>query len=171
MTEKLYDIDSHLKNFEATVLECLECDGKYKILLDKTAFFPEGGGQPADKGTLDGIEVLDVREETGGIYHYLEKPIAIGSTVKGELCWECRYDRMQNHSGEHIISGIVHRLYGYENVGFHLSDSTVTLDFDGELSAQQLSTVERLANEVVWRNAEFKVLPTAVKRKLTGISE
>lgn len=156
MTEKLYDIDSHLKCFEATVLECFECDSKFKILLDKTAFFPEGGGQPADRGTLDGIEVLDVREETDGIYHYTKTPLEVGSAVKGELCWECRYDRMQNHSGEHIISGIVHRLYGYENVGFHLSDSTVTLDFDGELTSEQLTFVERLANEVVWRNAEFR---------------
>ncbi|MBE6733414.1 MAG: alanyl-tRNA editing protein [Ruminococcaceae bacterium] len=156
MTEKLYDIDSHLKSFEATVLECLKCEDKFKVLLNKTAFFPEGGGQPADKGTLDGVQVLDVREEADGIYHYLGNPLEVGSTVKGELCWECRYDRMQNHSGEHIISGIVHRLYGYENVGFHLSDITVTLDFDGELSEEQLSLVERLANEVVWRNSEFK---------------
>lgn len=151
MTEKLYDSNSHLKEFLATVLSC---DNKVAV-LDKTAFFPEGGGQTADTGLLDGIRVLDVQEKDGNIYHYLEKDLEVGKTVKGTLNWEERFDKMQNHSGEHIISGIVHSLYGYDNVGFHLSDSEMTMDFDGILTREQLLKVETLANEVVWRNAKF----------------
>jgi len=156
MTEKLYDIDSNIKNFEAEVTGCFENDGSYKITLNKTAFFPEGGGQPADVGTIDGTTVLDVQTENGEIYHYLDKPLEVGSSVVGELDFDVRYDRMQNHSGEHIISGIVNSLYGYDNVGFHLSDETVTLDFDGELNAEQLSHVELLANKAVWSNYAIK---------------
>lgn len=155
MTEKLYDISSKTKEFKATVLSSEKTENGYKTVLDKTAFFPEGGGQPADKGTLGGLEVLNVLEEGEEIYHYTENELKVGDEVEGILDWETRYDRMQNHSGEHIISGIVHSLYGYENVGFHLSDETVTLDFDGELTAEQLELVEKMANEVVWRNANF----------------
>jgi len=156
MTEKLFDKDSHIKEFTAQVLSCETENGSFKILLDKTAFFYEGGGQPSDKGTLDNANVLDVQSVDGEIYHYTDKPLAIGATVTGVLDWETRYDRMQNHSGEHIISGIVHSLYGLDNVGFHLSDETVTLDFDGILDEEQLSYVEKLANQVVWRNSAFK---------------
>ena len=156
MTEKLYDKDSHLKSFEAKVLSCEAADGLYRVLLDRTAFFPEGGGQPSDTGIIDGVKVLYVKEDAGNIYHYTQNPLAENSDIIGEIDWSVRYDRMQNHSGEHIISGIVHNLYGYENVGFHLSDSTVTLDFDGDLTSEQLSEIELLANEVVWRNAAFK---------------
>ncbi len=151
MTEKLYDSNSHLKEFSATVLSC---DNKVAV-LDKTAFFPEGGGQTADTGFIGGIKVLDVQEKDGIIYHYLEEDIEQGKTAHCELDWETRFDKMQNHSGEHIISGIVHSLFGYDNVGFHLSDTEMTMDFDGMLSREQLLKVENLANEVIWRNAKF----------------
>ena len=106
MTEKLYDISSKTKEFKATVISCENSENGYKTVLDKTAFFPEGGGQPADKGTLGGLEVLNVLEEGEQIYHYTETELKVGDEVEGVLDWETRYDRMQNHSGEHIISGI-----------------------------------------------------------------
>ncbi len=151
MTEKLYDIDSHIREFEATVIAC---EGN-AVVLDKTAFFPEGGGQTADTGVIDGVPVLDVQEKGGIIYHYLEKEIEVGKVVRGVLDWDKRFDKMQNHSGEHIVSGIVHSLYGYDNVGFHLSDTEMTMDFDGMLNRTQLCEIERKANEVIWRNAAF----------------
>ncbi len=151
MTQKLYDIDSHLKEFTATVLSC---ENK-KVILDKTAFFPEGGGQTADKGFIDGIRVLDVKEEKGEIYHILENDIEVGKTVECAIDWEERFDKMQNHSGEHIISGIVHSLYGYDNIGFHLSDSEMTMDFSGMLTREDIIKIEALANEVIYRNAKI----------------
>ncbi len=151
MTQKLYDIDSHIKEFTATVLSCED----NKAVLDKTAFFPEGGGQTADTGFIDGIKVLDVQIEDGEIYHYLEKPLQTGKEVKCQLDWEKRFRKMQNHSGEHIISGIVHSLYGYENVGFHLSETEMTMDFDGLLQKQDLKKIEKLANEAIYKNAKF----------------
>lgn len=156
MTKKLYDIDSHISSFKSTVIRCEQIDDGFRTVLSETAFFPEGGGQPADRGTINGAEVFNVLEQNGEIFHYTKSAFNVGDEVECLLDWETRYDRMQNHSGEHIISGIVHRLYGYENVGFHLSDETVTLDFDGYLTEQQLSLVEREANEVIWKNSALK---------------
>ena len=156
MTIKLYDENAYTKEFTAEVLECNECKKGYEILLDKTAFFPEAGGQPADKGTIDGIEVTDVqiREET--VYHYTKTPIEVGKTVAGVLNFERRFNFMQNHSGEHIISGIVNRLYGFDNVGFHLSEEFATIDFNGTLDREQLDEIERLANKCVFENVDIK---------------
>ena len=152
MTRKLYDEDSHLAAFDAVVLTC-EPDGeRYRVVLDQTAFFPEGGGQGADTGFLQDVRVEDVQEAEGRIVHLTDGPLAPGSVVHGRLDFEQRFRRMQEHSGEHIISGLVHKLYGYRNVGFHLGDETVTMDYDGELSPEQLSELERLANEAVWKN-------------------
>lgn len=156
MTLKLYDDNAYLKEFSATVLECEKIKDNYRVFLDKTAFFPEAGGQCADKGTIDGKRVLDVQIDGENIYHYLEAPLEVGEKVSGLIDFETRFDYMQNHTGEHIISGIVHSLYGYENVGFHLSDETVTLDFDGILENEDLKRVEILANEAVWKNSEIK---------------
>lgn len=155
MTEKLYDNDSHLKEFSAVAEDCVDCGGKYAIILDKTAFFPEGGGQACDIGTLNGISVFDVQIKDGIIYHYTDSPIPVGQAVTGVIDWKRRFRNMQNHSGEHIVSGIVHSLYGYDNVGFHLGEKEVTLDFNGELTREQLLRVERLANEAVYKNARF----------------
>ena len=151
-TIKLYDADSYCKEFTATVLECEKMDENYKIELDRTAFFPESGGQYSDTGTLGEAKVLDVQIEDGIIYHYCDKPLNIGDTVNGIINFAERYDKMQQHSGEHIISGIVHKLYGYNNTGFHLSDNIVTLDFDGMLNRDQLNEIEILANEAVQKN-------------------
>jgi len=152
MTKKLYDIDSHLQRFEATVLSC-EKNGKlWEVVLDQTAFFPEAGGQTADTGTLGDARVLDVQERGTELVHFTDKPLEAGRRVEGQLDWEIRFRKMQNHTGEHIISGITHSLHGAENVGFHLSADDVTLDFDVELTREQLNNIEYLANVIVSRN-------------------
>ncbi len=151
MTEKLYYKDSHLSEFKAIVIGVKE----NAVILDKTAFFPEGGGQTADTGVIDGVRVLDVQIVDGEILHYLEKPIEIGKTVECKLSFDKRFYKMQNHSGEHIISGIVHSLYGYDNVGFHLNDTEMTMDFNGPLNREDLLKVEKLANEAIYKNAKF----------------
>ncbi len=120
MTKKLYDFDGHRSTFEATVLSCEKAEKGWRVTLDQTAFFPEGGGQKADPGTLGGIEVLDVQIENGEIFHLLPSPLPAGKTVHGAIDYETRFHRMQNHSGEHIVSGLIHTLFGYENVGFHM---------------------------------------------------
>ena len=151
MTVKLYDMDSHLSEFSATVLSCENAIA----VLDKTAFFPEGGGQTSDTGFIDGVKVLDVQIKDGVIYHYLERDIETGKTVNCKIDWEERFRKMQNHSGEHIISGIVHSLYGYDNVGFHLSKTEMTMDFNGMLTRDDLQKIELLANKAVWGNVKF----------------
>lgn len=152
MTRRLYEQDAYCRSFEAAVLACEERDGGYAVELDATAFFPEGGGQCADTGRLDDVAVRDVQIVDDRILHYTDMPLTVGSVVRGELDWTARFERMQKHTGEHIVSGIVHRLFGYENVGFHLGSEDVTMDFDGELTREQLNTVERMANEVIWCN-------------------
>ncbi len=153
---KLYDNDAYIKEFEAEVLECNECKKGFEILLNKTAFFPEAGGQPADKGTLDGIEVIDVQIKEETVYHYIKSPLEVGKTVKGVLDFPRRFNFMQNHSGEHIISGIVNSKYGFDNVGFHLSEEFATLDFNGILDRTQLDEIEFLANKCIWENVDIK---------------
>ena len=151
-TEKLYYIDSHLFDFEATVLDCRETETGWAVLLDKTAFFPEGGGQPADTGFIDSIPVTDVQEQGGEILHFCGQALPVGDHLPCRVEREQRLVRMQNHSGEHIVSGLAHRLYGCENVGFHMGEDCMTIDFDRELSWQQLMEVETLANRAVRDN-------------------
>ncbi len=168
MTEKLYELDAYLSEFEATVTDCISDTDKFKIVLDKTAFFPQGGGQAADIGTIDDIKVFDVQENGGAIYHYTKKPLKLGSRVIAKLDFDRRFNFMQNHTGEHIVSGISHKLYGVNNVGFHLGENVVTLDFDKELTREQLDKVEYLANQTVW--ADMPVItyyPTADELKKT----
>lgn len=155
-TQKLYDIDSHLCEFEAVVLSCEKAKSGYKSVLDKTAFFPEGGGQASDIGTLGDTRVFDVQIENGEIYHYTKDALNISDTINGKLDFARRHTFMQNHTGEHIVSGILHKLYGFSNVGFHLGEEFATLDFDGELSREALNEVEYLANLKVWQNLPVK---------------
>lgn len=155
MTEKLYYLDSHMKSFSAKVLSCEPVKDRFAVVLDKTAFFPEGGGQTSDTGFLNDIRVLDVQEDGASIVHYLEAEIPVGVTVEGILDFEDRFRKMQNHSGEHIISGVVNSLFGYTNVGFHLGTADVTVDYDGELTREDLDKVEMLSNEAVARNMEI----------------
>ncbi len=155
-TQRLFDIDSHLFSFTGAILSAERVgENTAHIILDKTAFFPEGGGQYADPGTLSGCPVLDVRESGGVITHVVDvsralpDTFSVGATVEGQLDRATRLSRMQNHSAEHILSGIIHRRYGLSNVGFHLGDGDVTLDFDGVLSREQLDDIEDEANAVV----------------------
>lgn len=152
MTEKLYYKDSHMKDFTAKVLSCEKGKDCFEVVLDKTAFFPEGGGQLADTGFIGKVRVLGVQEKNGEIIHYVNQAIAPDTKVKCTLDWEQRFRRMQNHSGEHIVSGLVHNKYGYSNIGFHMGHDAVTIDFDGELSYEQLSEIEKEANFAVAAN-------------------
>ena len=168
MTEKLYEKDAYIKEFTATVIDCISADNAFKIILDKTAFFPEGGGQASDMGVLDETEIFDVQIEDKTIYHYAKEPIKVGSEIIGKIFFERRFFFMQNHTGEHIVSGIAHRYFGVNNVGFHLSEDFVTVDFDKELSREQLNIVEYLANQTVWQNLPVRAyFPTDDKLKDT----
>ena len=166
MTEKLFYQDSHLTEFEAKVLSCEPVNpdilpghsGEYAAELDRTAFFPEGGGQYADTGVLGGVRVTDVQEKDGRILHLLEGPLEPGTCVSGRIDWEERFMKMQQHSGEHIVSGLVHSAFGYNNVGFHLGSEDCTMDFDGELSKEQLVHIEQEANRAVWKNLKIQAL-------------
>ncbi len=151
-TIRLYYEDAYIKEFNATVLSCDSVKNGFAVLLDKTAFFPEGGGQKSDEGFLGGIPVNDVQEINGEIYHYTSEPVEPGTTVECSINWDKRFLRMQNHSGEHIVSGIVHSLFGYDNVGFHMDEGSVTVDFNGELTREQLDLVEDKANRAVYAN-------------------
>ena len=166
MTEKLYYESSHRKDFEAQVISC-EPEGEgYKVVLDKTVFFPEGGGQYADTGILGGVHVLDVQEKDEIIYHYTDGALTPGEIVQGEIDWEKRFESMQQHSGEHIISGIVHGRFGYNNVGFHLGADYCTMDFDGPITKEQLKEIEEEANRIVYKNLNIEILyPTKEELK------
>ena len=139
-TQKLFETDSYLKEFTASVLSCEAVKNGFAVVLDRTAFYPEGGGQPCDLGVLGGARVLDVQEKDGVIVHTVDAPLA--GTVAGTIDWARRFDLMQQHSGEHMISGTAHRLYGVENVGFHMGAELITIDFDRVVSMEELLTVE-----------------------------
>ena len=169
MTEKLFYQDSHLAEFEAEVISCepagadFDESGKgqphlWAAELDRTAFFPEGGGQYADTGVLGGVRVVDVQEKEDRILHLLDAPLEPGIRVAGMIDREERFMKMQQHSGEHIVSGLVNSRLGYHNVGFHLGSEDCTMDFDGELTKEQLSEIEREANRAVWKNLEIQTL-------------
>ncbi len=155
MTEKLYYIDSHIKNFTAKVLSCEQVKDRFEIVLDRTAFFPEGGGQSADTGKIGSAEVFDAHEKNGEVVHYVNKALPVGESFDCEIDWLQRFRRMQNHSGEHIVSGLVNGKFGYNNVGFHMGKDMVTIDFDGDLSAGQLREIEREANLAVAANLKI----------------
>ena len=157
MTEKLYYIDSHLWQFDAVVTGCEETKGGFAVTLDRTAFFPEGGGQLADTGSIGETRVLDVQEKDGRILHYTDRPLPVGERFACAVDAEQRYRRMQNHSGEHIISGLVYREHGFDNVGFHMGPDCMTMDYSGELSWEELTRIERLANEAVRADLPLKI--------------
>lgn len=152
MTERLFDADSHLHSFTARVLCCAQAGENWRVETDRTAFFPAGGGQAGDVGMLGGAAVRDTVIEDGRIFHVTDRSLPVGEEVVGELDWETRFRRMQNHSGEHIVSGLVHRAYGYENVGFHMGAGEMTVDFSGELTFAQLREIELAANRAVAEN-------------------
>lgn len=166
-TKKLYYVNSHLSQFSGRVLCCQPCDRGFQVILDQTAFYPEGGGQAADTGTLGAVRVLDVRERDGDIVHLCDGPLSERETVEGVIDFSLRFDRMQQHSGEHIVSGLINRRWGFHNTGFHMGTESTTIDFDGVIPAEALPELERLANEAVWQDLEVRcsvpapeVLPT-----------
>ena len=178
-TKRIFDDSAYITEFEAKVLSCSECKNGFDAVLDSTAFFPEGGGQFPDKGTLNGIEVLDVQEDKEGIiHHFLPSAISEGEKVSGKINWQQRFDFMQQHSGEHIFSGLAHSNFGATNVGFHLGYDETTIDLDVPLSEEQVQKLELLANEAVYKNLpiqitypspeELEVLPYRSKKKLSG---
>ncbi len=156
MSVKLYYQDSFMKEFTAKVISCEENKKGWKIILDKTAFYPEGGGQPADHGIIiygeEIINVFDVHEKNEKIVHYVDAPISQNSEIKGIIDWNRRFDFMQQHTGEHIFSGVVHSMFGYNNVGFHLNEKENVVDFDGPLTESEIKNVMDRCNEVVWLN-------------------
>ena len=156
-TEKLYYIDSHMFAFEARVLDCREEKSGWAVILDRTAFFPEGGGQLADTGYIGSVRVTDVQERSGEILHYTDAPLEPGLEVSCRLDAEQRLRRMQNHSGEHIVSGLIHGSYGYDNVGFHMGAECMTIDFSSELDWEQLMDIEQRANETVRADIPVRV--------------
>ena len=155
-TRKLYYEDCHVSQFSAQVLSCEKTDKGFDIILDATAFYPEGGGQASDVGSLSGVHVLHAREEGETVIHLCDGALEVGSTVEGVLDYDHRFRLMQQHTGEHIVSGIIHRRYGYHNVGFHMSSTVITIDFDGVIPAEDLPSIEAEANRAVWQNLPIK---------------
>lgn len=161
-TIKLYDADAYATEFEATVLACQKREGEgqsgYDVVLDKTLFFPEEGGQTPDRGELDEVPVRDVQIKDEIIFHSVKDALEIGTKVKGKIEWEHRFSNMQQHTGEHIFSGLVHERFGYENVGFHLSDQIVTMDFNGMITDEEVAELELAANQVIADNVSVYAL-------------
>lgn len=177
-TRRLYYENVYTKEFTATVLECRGAKKGYRVILDESAFYPEGGGQPSDRGTLGEVQVSEVHEKDGELLHYTDGPLEIGAKVVGKIDWAHRFDLMQQHSGEHIVSGLIHEKYGYDNVGFHMGSDVITIDFNGPLNEEQMSEIEEKANAIIWENAaveityptseELEKLPYRSKKELTG---
>ena len=177
-TEKLYYADPFLKEFTATVLDCQAGKNGYTVTLDRTAFYPEGGGQPTDHGTLDGAAVTDVHEKNGVIFHNVDRAVEIGKTVSGSIDWARRFDHMQQHSGEHICSGLICGRYGCDNVGFHMGTDIVTIDFNADIPWEELLEIEGQANRYIQedhpidiqfhRGAELDAIDYRSKKPLEG---
>ena len=177
-TRRLYYEDVYKKEFTATVLECRERKNGFAVILDESAFYPEGGGQPSDVGTLGDVKVTEVHEKDGELLHYTEQALEVGAKVEGKIDWARRFDLMQQHSGEHMVSGVIHAKYGYDNVGFHMGSDVITVDLNGMLDEAQLAEIEREVNEKVWEDKEvvityptaeeLKTLDYRSKKELTG---
>lgn len=176
MTEKLFYQDVYCKTFTAEVLSCTQTDKGYAVVLDKTAFYPEGGGQPCDLGALGEAAVTDVQTVGDDIVHTCDKPVS--GTVTGKIDWQRRFDHMQAHSGEHLVSGLIHNRFDYENVGFHMGADTITIDLSGLLTPEQVAEIEYAANAAIWENIpidifypdaeELKELSYRSKKELSG---
>jgi len=151
-TRKLYYEDCGLRSFTATVLSCAETGDRYAVILDATAFYPEGGGQPWDLGTLGSAQVLAVLEKGETVVHLCDGPLPVGEQVEGNVDWNRRLDLMQQHTGEHIVSGLIHSRFGLHNVGFHMGSEMITIDFDGPIPQEALLEIEAEANRRVWEN-------------------
>ncbi|MCD7867771.1 MAG: alanyl-tRNA editing protein [Clostridiales bacterium] len=177
-TRRLYYEDAYIKEFSATVLECRPQKKGFALLLDQSAFYPEGGGQPGDTGFLNETQVTDTHEKNGELLHFTLSPLSPGTPVSGKIDWARRFDLMQNHSGEHIVSGLAHKAFGCDNVGFHMGKDVITIDFSQVLTMDQLEEIEKEANTRIWENSpveisyptgeELAALPYRSKKELTG---
>lgn len=178
MTQKLYYEDSHLTEFTAQVVSCVPGKHGWDVVLNQTAFYPEGGGQPGDRGLLGDAQVSDTHEAQGEIVHYCDRPLTVGETITGRIDWDWRFDLTQQHSGEHIVSGIIHKRFGYDNVGFHMGKDSVTIDFNGPIDEAALAEIEVETNRAIWQNfpivihwpkeEELASIPYRSKKELTG---
>ena len=178
MTKHLYDLDSHLTQHSAFVISCSPAEQWFDVVLDQTVLFPEGGGQPSDTGTIGEAAVLHVREEGGEIFHRVDRALPVGQEVPVRLDWARRFDLMQQHTGEHLLSFSFFHLFSAANVGFHLALDYATIDFDKPLSHEQVLEAERLSNTFVWRNlpvtvafydSEAEVLALPLRKHAEGL--
>ena len=177
-TVKLYYENAFLQDFTAVVESCGAVKGGFAVVLDRTAFYPEGGGQPADHGTLGDARVLDVHEKDGVVTHLCDRELPVGAEVSGHIDWARRFDHMQQHSGEHIVSGMLCSAFHCDNVGFHLGADTVTIDYNADIPWEQVQDIERRANRYIWENhpivirypspEELVTLPYRSKKALEG---
>lgn len=155
-TEKLFYVDCHMQQFSATVISCTQTEQGFAVVLDRTAFYPEGGGQACDTGNLSQVRVLAVREKGDEVVHICDGALMPGETVKGRIDYDRRFDLMQQHTGEHILSGVIHSRYGFHNAGFHVGQQVMEVDFDGVIPVEGLAQLELEANQAVWRNLPVK---------------
>ena len=177
-TRKLYYEDPFQKGFATTVVSCDAVKGGYAVVLAETAFYPEGGGQPYDTGVLGEVNVLEVHEKNGVITHLCDKPFEVGKSVSGKIDWARRFDHMQQHSGEHICSGLICERFHCDNVGFHMGADVVTIDFNADISWDELMEIEQLANLYIYedhpidiqfyRGAELDKVEYRSKKPLEG---
>lgn len=155
MTEKLYYVDSYLKEGEAEIVKVTKKEGKIFVVLDKTPFYPEGGGQPSDTGNINGVKVIYVYEKDDIIYHQVEKELQCGKAICS-VDFERRFDFMQQHSGEHLLSGAIYKLYKGNNKGFHLGEDYVTIDIDiYPFTDTMVEEIEREVNRYIYMNESF----------------
>lgn len=155
--DALYYQDQYLKEFTANVLSCEMIDDIYAVILSNTAFYPEGGGQSSDIGYLGDSEVINVKEKDNQIIHYVKDEVEVNKEVKCYINWDKRFDNMQNHTAEHIVSGLIHKLFGYDNVGFHMGE-VIQVDFNGPLTKENIKKVEDEANKVIYKNIDVEEL-------------
>ena len=177
-TVKLYYENAYTQDFTAVVASCEAAKNGFAVTLDRTAFYPEGGGQPADHGTLGEARVLDVHEKDGVVTHLCDRALSEGAEVSGRIDWARRFDHMQQHSGEHIISGLLCSTFHCDNVGFHMGADVVTIDYNAPITWEQALEVERRANAYIWADhpiriwypsaEELAALPYRSKKELTG---
>ena len=175
---RLYYQDAYMRRGQAKVCSCEETKKGFAVTLDQTIFYPTGGGQPCDLGMIGEARVLDVSEKDEDVIHLCDRPLTVGEEYELQVDFARRFSLMQQHSGEHLVSGIVHRRFGYDNVGFHMGSDMITIDFSGELTMEQLQEVELEVNSIIWQDIpctilypqgeELAALPYRSKKELSG---
>ena len=176
--KELFYKNAYLKEFDTKVVSCVKDKDVYKVILEETIFYQEGGGQSSDLGMINDAKVTNVKRENDEIVHYVDKPLIINENVHLKIDWNRRFDHMQNHTGEHILSGTIHKLYGYENVGFHMDEEKIQADYDGVLKEEDIEKIEFLINDAIHQNIpvvesypdnqELEKLEFRSKKELSG---